>query len=240
MSKKNVPALTGVTQTLNINAAVDLGNVAAIVVSGHEDMLLRKRMEVERQLRVLNKDINELDKTLDDAATKLANAEAQPKADAMIAAATECGFKEITYTPDAEVEVDLDEMKVVYDITIKVITDTGYRHSDTLTGRKTMALPAELAEMGMRLKALWEQRTELGQVRSALVMELGTIGTVERRAKACVAQQMLASTPNGQAMLEAVKSMDNPCFYLESLGTKEKDAAPIEAEAVEPFERPAE
>lgn len=240
MSKKQVPAVTGVTQTLNINAAVDLGNVAAIVVSKHEDMLLRKRMEVERQLRVLNKDSNELEKTLDEAVTKLVHAEAQPKADALVAAAMECGFKEVVYTPDTDVEVDLDKMTALYDIVVKFTTNIGYRSTETLTGRKTMALPAELAEMGQRLKDMWERRTELGQTRSAIVMELGTIATVERRAKARVAEQLLTSTPNGQAMLDAVNGVDNPCFYLESLGTESAAKAAIDAEAIEPSERPAE
>ncbi len=192
-----------VTPKLNAKTAIKLevgtSDLVAIRVAQVETDLAGRRKEQEGIQRTLNTERKRFERDREDLVVVLVSTEL-PEVKIACNAMETLGLK----GPKTEHVLDAPGKKV----TVTISAANGERYGNSASSTKTLQMTVAIQELCDKLTENADRAAEVQQELVQIRKELGSLGTVERQAKAAIATQVLQDMEGGTELIEAAQGGD--------------------------------
>ena len=197
MAKSNALSIPTV---LSSNIGVDKDDLIAIKVAAVETELINRQAQTEQDLRELKKEL----KQHHEKAEALAESTAEAAFDAQTAVDA---LKAIGIVVKASIcsKFDMDKCTLKAELVLR--SGEGY-HGNSMSSSKELKPPATLKKLCDKIQ---ETMVEIDEVQTRMIdirKRLSQIGTLERQAKAAMAQNILQGSKEGRALLATLNEVE--------------------------------
>jgi hypothetical protein len=180
-------------------------DVVVIAVAEKERNLLEAKAQTAKEMRETNAKIGEAKKDLEKTAKKLVEDEFKPVLEPVVTALAHAGFNSANFS--ISFEVDRDKQKVNYNLAVSNdIGDQRYDRS-AFTRKGSRDFTEELTKLSESLETQEKDLRKKQDQAVEISRALGSLGTVERQAKAAIAKKVLEQSPEGQKLMAALQDI---------------------------------
>ena len=184
---------------IKIKTEVSREEIIAIAVSREEERLTDLMNEKRTAVKAMEKDRNDAEKRIDEIiADLIQKAVGKYVSDANKALAA-CGLSEVVSVSSDG--VDWKESKIRYCV---VNGERGYNRDGN---KRTVQINAEMKKLRKKVDGLNEEISAIVEEGVAAQQQLAKLPTLERQARAKLAEGILSQTAEGQALLDSIQSV---------------------------------
>jgi len=208
MKKNSLAEIGFVDQSLNIKVDVNQNDIVNIAVAEREAYLTIESNKLQKEIRELNKQVDEMKKDITNKLNVYASEYKKPERDSISSAISKIGFNSVKVSCTLSNGCDIsDDNKIAISYSISHKSSRSYASNEIYSETKMISIPSDIKKLKKEVDAIELRISNLVEQRLEYNAELRSIPAMERQVRAKVSKKVLENTKGGKEFLKTISGM---------------------------------